>query len=463
VRPKTFIQLATLLAVCFVLIAIPACKPRAKIETKEQRLAWNLKTTTEAYDLAGHTNAIWDAPAKRALTEFAKLLSRQTEMIDSQEIIATNVTAAMEAGCDDPLVDYLHVKFALDPDSSKETFAEAFIKAAREMNRSTYPPIRKFYASLRTVDQLYYTDGTNVKSNPALNEFYPQLEANLDAFLADKTMPAQDACDAAEAMLSFAGMSRKYYALTYQRIEKPMLENWPNADTTWVLKGSAYIKMAWDARGGDWASKVTPEGWKEFGKDLAIAHEAFDKAWKLNPKNIQIPMQMMTVELGESGNLDEFNVWFNRAMKLDPNSYAACEKKLYYLAPKWFGSREAMLAFGRECLTSTNWGGSVPLILPDAHYQYWSDLRDPTEQSNYWKLPDVWPDIAVAYDHFFELNPDQTHYYHNYAWYAYRCEQWDKLNELIPKLGEINYNYFGGKEAFDKMIQAAKAHLGKAR
>jgi hypothetical protein len=81
-----------------------------------------------------------------------------------------------------------------------------------------------------------------------------------------------------------------------------------------------------------------------------------------------------------------------------------------------------------------------------------------TDREDYWKRPDVWPDIQAAFDRFFELNPDATGYYHNYAWYAYHAEQWDKLNELIPKLGPVNYDYFGGKDEYDKMVELAKQH-----
>jgi hypothetical protein len=36
------------------------------------------------------------------------------------------------------------------------------------------------------------------------------------------------------------------------------------------------------------------------------------------------------------------------------------------------------------------------------------------------------------------------------------------LNELIPKLGsKNNYDFFGGKDEFDKMVQLAKNHAGK--
>jgi hypothetical protein len=90
-------------------------------------------------------------------------------------------------------------------------------------------------------------------------------------------------------------------------------------------------------------------------------------------------------------------------------------------------------------------------------------LNDSEEKSNYWKLPDVWPDIEAAFERFFELNPDAIGYYHNYAWYAYRSEQWNKLNELIPKLGPVNYKYFGGEDEFNKMLRLAKEHASNPK
>ncbi len=42
-----------------------------------------------------------------------------------------------------------------------------------------------------------------------------------------------------------------------------------------------------------------------------------------------------------------------------------------------------------------------------------------------------------------------------------RAEQWEVLNRQIPLLGEINYEYFGGKDEFDHMVKLAKEHARK--
>jgi hypothetical protein len=97
------------------------------------------------------------------------------------------------------------------------------------------------------------------------------------------------------------------------------------------------------------------------------------------------------------------------------------------------------------------------LTLVDAHAAIYS-TQEGEARINYWRQPQVWTDMQAAYDRFFELNPNSTNTYKYYAWYAYLAGQWDKLNELIPKLDPVDYRFFGGREAFDQMVEAANAH-----
>ena len=430
---------------------------------KERRLAWNLETLVTAYEQAGHTNHLWDEPAKLALTEFART---RANVLDAGEawfdIIRTNADEAVQVGCDDPMVKYLYIKFAMNQASdSKEDFAEAFISMATAMSASTYPPIRKYYAAERTMDQIYSAYGTNAPTMPAARQMSADICAALDAVLADKSTPAREAFDAADALLSFLSSDQDNYERAYKRMQKPLSENWPDAATTWLLAGKVEYKRAWFARGGGYADKVKAEGWPLFFEHLGKAESALEKAWQLDTNNDEAAICMIQVDEGRQKPRDDMELWFGRAMAANPDSYAACEAKLHYLYPQWYGSRDAMIAFGRECVAATNWGGNVPLILSDAHREYQMFLEDSDAKANYWKQPDVWPDIKAAFDRFFELNPSATGYYHNYAWYAFHAEQWDKLNELLPKLGPVNYDYFGGKDEYEKIVRLAKEHAGK--
>jgi hypothetical protein len=117
-----------------------------------------------------------------------------------------------------------------------------------------------------------------------------------------------------------------------------------------------------------------------------------------------------------------------------------------------------MLDFGRKCVQNSNWGGRIPLTLVDAHSDICGQYIDKSEQVNYWKQPEVWADVKAAYDRFFTLNPDSTGFYKNYAWYAFHAEQWDAFNEIAPNVRSVDYNFFGGTDEFDKMVQSAKKH-----
>jgi hypothetical protein len=453
-------RLVVLAAAGFLLFTATGCKQ----DPKKQRLAWNLKTLVEAYEKAGHTSPKWNESAKRALTEFAHSRSQCTESNEAWGlIISTNCIAAVAAGCDDPMIRYLYTRFSMNQTNSAQAFTDAFCQTAKDMQKSTYPPVRKFYAAARALDQIIYTYGTNTANQPIWGEYTPLMGQNVEPALNDKTTPAHEAYEIANEALYLISGDTNQYQQAYHCVEKLMLENWPNDYTTWLLKGRAFIDMAWHARGSGWAYTVSDKGWEHFNERLATAEEALEHAWKLNSKDPEIAHQMMTVMLGQGGGRDRMELWFNRAMALDPNDYDACSKKLYYLEPKWYGSREAMLDFGRECVQNTNWAGRVPLVLVDAHWNFCRGYIDKSKQTNYWKQPDVWTDIKSAYDRFFQLNTNTIGYYEYYAWYAYQAGQWDVLNELIPKLGPETYYRFGGKDEFDKMVQLAKEHADEPK
>jgi hypothetical protein len=184
-------------------------------------------------------------------------------------------------------------------------------------------------------------------------------------------------------------------------------------------------------------------------------------AWKLDRNEPRIAVKMISVELGQGKGRDRMELWFQRAMTADPNNYDACDAKLQYIEPKWYGSVADMLKFGHECVENEQWGGHVPLILMDVHVAIQREFANEAEKADYWKQPQVWTDLKSAFDRFFELNPAEIGWYHNYAWYAYQAGDWATLNKVIPKLGPVNYDYFGGQDKFEEMVDQAKQHAGK--
>jgi hypothetical protein len=454
------------IALCFAALQIVvACNKSGASKARPlTRLDWNLKTLVDAYENAGHTNLNWDEPATNALNEFARSRSRITVSNEAPgSIISNNCAAAIDAGCDDPMIRYLYIRYCQT--GSRQAIAEAFCKAGLDMEQSSYPNIRKFYAWQRASQQLIYAYGygTNIPAEMRQLPIWQDAQANLQAALSDQTMPPEEAYDCCHDLLNSWKGDSDHYAALYHAMDGGFPENWRNSAMILLLKGEAYTEMAWHARGGGYANTVTSDSWKLFSQHLAVAEKALTKAWQLNTNEPRIAIAMMTVELGQGQGRDRMELWFHRAMELDPNNYDACNSKLGYLEPKWYGSVQDMLAFGRECVQNQQWGGHVPLILMDAHVAIQREFTEDSQKTNYWKQPNVWLDLKSAFDRFFELNPEEISWYHNYAWYAYQAGQWADLNALIPKLGPVNFDYFGGEDEFNKMAALAKKHAGDSK
>ena len=424
-------------------------------EAGSNRLAWNLRTLPEAYDKTGSKNHAWDEPARKALDGFARLRSAEGRGDETlSQLVATNCAAAVAAGCDDPMIAYLNARYVLaSREISGTELAYALTNAAEKLVGSGYPTVRKFYAALRAAEQLKFVAGTNTP--PEVHRFRRIAVSNLKQALDDRTMPIQEVDDACGDMFRALELNSAAYEESYRGIEKLLFKNWPEESVSWLLKGKFYFKYAWMARGSGYSDSVTEEGWKLMRERLEVAEEALNHAWKLNPRDARIPVVMIDVELGQGRGRQFMETWFQRGMAVDTNNYDACQVKRNYLEPKWYGSAGEMLAFGRECVHSKEWGGRVPLVLSDAHEALARYLNRP-DRPAYWKRPEVWPDIKSSFDRFFQLNPDAVGWYHNYALFAYRCEQWEKLNELVPKLGRVNFDYFGGKDEYEKMVRLAR-------
>ena len=122
-----------------------------------------------------------------------------------------------------------------------------------------------------------------------------------------------------------------------------------------------------------------------------------------------------------------------------------------------------MIAFGRECVNSRQWGGQVPLMLVDAHRRLASYIPE-QERTNYWHQPAVWRDIKRSYDSYFARNPTQQAQNGEFARYAFWCEQWDVFLAHIELLSkDYREGYFGGTQRFNEMVQLAKARSTKGQ
>ena len=250
---------------CLALSACHKSPPPSSRAAQNAQLDWNLKTTVEAYHKSGNTDPKWDISAERALTEFARVRAGLPDTNESpSEIISANATAAVQAGCDDPMVNYLYIKYGKDQSDTKESFTAALVKTAGAMNASSYPSIRKFYASFRAVQQFAWANKYPTNWPPEMAGLRQQAENNLFAALNDKTTPSKEIYEACYEYLHMWSGSPVAHLNYYNRMEPTLFANWPNDPYPLLLKGESYVDFAWDARGNGYADTVTADGQRLF-------------------------------------------------------------------------------------------------------------------------------------------------------------------------------------------------------
>jgi hypothetical protein len=326
-----------------------------------------------------------------------------------------------------------------------------WVQAGDALLTSSYGPVPKSYGALRAV-QACHSITVKDAVPPETRHLWKAALQQADVVLRDKATPVEEAYDVSHEMIEIMRRTPDQRERFFQTYEPVLAENWPGCMQVWLLKGEFQVSFAWDARGSGYANTVTDEGWKSFRDRLVQAEAALAEAWKIQPDE-RIALAMLRVELGQGQGKERMELWFQRAMTLNPCFYEACWHKLEYMHPKWYGSEKEYLAFGHQCVSSTNWSGRVPLILADAHdaLAKWKE-NDPQQRQRYWTQIGVRKDVQSSYERFFEVNTDAVGWRHNYALSAYRCEQWEEFSRQTRLFAQTNYGYFGGQAEFDKMM-----------
>jgi hypothetical protein len=391
--------------------AIGAGKPipqdRALMEQRDrERLEWNRQTLVQAYDKVGKKNSRWDEPARGALDLAARMYSQQKDPVIITDNIHPLAKKAVDAGCGDPLILYVYARTSVGPfDPGPAEYARRTIAAADAMEASFYPPYR------RAVALRYATELIASKKDPTPEE-RREAERRLDAIVA--LLPKSVASDPRgynwedgwyTLLHGVVGMRHRLGAdrkTAFDRVDASLADVPGVEAMRRLLKGSVYIGWGWEARTNAFAADVSDEQMRTFETRIREARAALNAAWEAKPGEPRVATQMIEVEkdIG-GGDRQAMETWFERAMKTDGNDYSACQTKLDWLDPKWYGdeSGDEMMAFGKACRATGNWWSKITLLAADAHWRHACHL-EPVEREAYLKRPEVWTEIQAVYDEY---------------------------------------------------------------
>ncbi len=414
---------------------------------------WTKEIYVGGYQQAGRRNPRWDEAATNALDEYAYLrLTGKASDSSAPEYLDAQLKKAVNAGCDDPFIRYLYLRRITHPfTKATPPVATDYANLAKQMDASGYANILKFYVNLRAAQAWR---AASAKQAPEVNQLRRVAMGQLQTILTSEEIPARLAYEACRDLYDAIDQNKKQRTDFYTNAQPIIAARWPDEGFPYLIKATFYLDFAWEARGAGWAKDVSEADRKLFLDRLDLVEESLDKAWKIDPSLKEAPLLGLRLELGQGKGRERMEMWYKRAKAFPEIESQAIRQKLLYLDPRWYGSEADCLAFAREVMKSDSYYGQEllqPYFVHEKFAQYFRASRP-----DYWLEPQVWPDIEAAFERFFERNGDDNDWRHRYALCAFRCEQWQALDDQLSKLKEVNYDYFGGKDAYERIKRVAR-------
>ena len=420
--------------------AEPRLEARARPLAQQKRDdAWERQSLIAEWNRVGHKDPRWNIWVEDGIVNFSR------NAVAARRAALQNFEKAIGAGCDDAMVLYLRAR-SRDPgaETVPDELAEPYRAAAQAILASNYSAGRKMITLAR-----YFHVGKDLPADiPADTLIKLAIEASKDS-----DVPRSEIWNA------MYGISPKLCAKDgwdgdFGRLNPAFQQAFPHQWYAPYFTGIFNVYWAWNARGSGWADSVTPQGWRLFEGRIETAQRALQQAWKLDPMQSAIYEQMVTVCMAKSDKAG-LDLWFRRGIEANPDDYQLCQNKMNALMPRWMGSHQEMLAFGRECAATHNHYGSIPQMIVNAHELI---SRESPNAEQYVLQPEVWDDIHQALEDRLLLYPTR-HNRSRYVQWAARCGRWEVITPQCRILGNHpDPAVFPDPAAYDAIRQKAQEH-----
>jgi tetratricopeptide (TPR) repeat protein len=372
------IQGGVFLLAAAIAAAASAADMKTAADTNRALRQWMTRKFVTDFEAHGRADAAWAPAYREFLPVWAELFDPAPRTLTAEQVAARS-DELVAAGCDDPVFVLFRGRVEMTRDRPQEALA-AFRRLA-DVQKAGYPAFYAHYA-------LDWSRQAKAALNPAAGA------------VPSPDVPKQQILLAVARDPDFADDHQWIYMLLNPG-DKPFVaaaaEQFAKADSgvgpwiTAMFVGMDHVNRAWDARGAGVAGEVTPEGWKGFAEHLALAREQFTRAHEMHPEWPNAASEMIQVSLGEGR--DEERLWFDRAVEARFDHVTSYHRMVrMVLLPRWGGSHEAMVEFGRECLATGRYDTVVPSVAYDAVVAIGEEVPHPRDAV---AVPGAY-DLAVA-------------------------------------------------------------------
>ncbi len=406
---------------------------------RRELLEWNRRTLQGAYDKVGKKDPKWDEKAREAFDLAARAFSKQVDPVVNPADFHGPAKAAVDAGCDDPLLIYLFDRSALGKEyPGQEESTRRMKAAAKALAASRYPVFRRANA-LQLAG--WYLLSVEAPNDAVKAEAHADFDATL-ALLIESARTDERSEFWEDRWFDIVNeLVRGYRTLgmngpsAYKRVDDELAKALEMEVLRLQYCADFWYHFGWEARTNAFGPKVPVGGFETLEQCLATAKTASEAAWKLRPEGARTPGNLMEIDKAIGGDRATMDLWFDRAMKADGDMRDACWSKLDWLDPKWHGTTEEMVAFGRQCRDTKNWRAAITLLCADAHNRYAGQLdRDGMEK--YLASPEVWSDITSVYEEYLKHYPDDYVARSKYASLGFASRHYSEANAQFQVLSD---------------------------
>ena len=354
------IRIAIVTSAVVGLVVTEECRAQAPIPTSAECYTM-AKYYTECQDVVGRRLKIYESfmpdsgDLKTAAIEFLKDYERTQYDIPGcrpWSELATIGKKLRDRGSQDPLVWDRTARAQFSAHVPGATVEPTLWKSFAALNKNNAPAIWRITPLLR----LSKGWAKRVpRDQPSSKE--------LVAFVADAWIRDPDAVEA-DRRFRWGLVKEWFYELDIDHktifIEKCSEYDAPDGWLFNLLLGAYHIDVGWHHRGDGYADTVTEQGAWQFQDNLRRAAVYLHTAWQIDPRLPEpAAFSITTAMAGDQPTADAWE-WFDRAVAAQMDYLEAYESYRWSLRPRWGGSHEAMLAFGKECLATERFGTLVP-------------------------------------------------------------------------------------------------------
>jgi hypothetical protein len=212
---------------------------------------------------------------------------------------------------------------------------------------------------------------------------------------------------------------------------RQLLSDWskasPKSSAPKLALASFEAAYGWHARGSEYASKVTEEGWKLFRQRTANAREMLEKLGPEARKDPEWYAEMLSIALAEGWTHDQFDALYSEAVKKFPYYYEFYFTKGNFYSKKWYGSQADYQAFVDESVKATErqLGQSMYARL---HWSAWRNSMFKDGQTD-------WSRMKQGFERILKNFPDDWNR-NNFAKFSCMAEDVKVLRQQLDLIGD---------------------------